>query len=62
MEQSFIIRIINMFFGTTAKQRFRRLIIYTVLIVVSIMLIQNISYSKKDGLCWKPAATITVEK
>lgn len=56
------IKIINMFFGTTAKQRFKRLVIYTIIVSVIIMLIQNLGYNNKDGFSWRPAATITIEE
>jgi len=56
-----IIKIINMFFGTTAKQRFNRLCIYSILIFLGIILIQNIGYNKKDGFTWSPAADINVD-
>lgn len=56
-----IIKIINMFFGSTPKQRFNRLLTYTVLLFLGIILIQNIGYSKKDGFTWRPAADINVD-
>ncbi len=54
--------IIDMFFGKNPKKRFKRLIILTVVIAIVIMLVQNLSYNKKEGLSWKPAATINVSK
>jgi len=56
-----ITKIIILFFGNTGKQRFNRLCIYSALIFLGIILIQNIGYNKTDGFTWRPAADINVD-
>jgi hypothetical protein len=58
--------LLDYIFGTNQKQRFKRLILTIILIVLAINLILNITCgASSDGKIyfqWKPAATIEVKK
>lgn len=52
------LKILTFIFGDKPAQRFRRVIIYTVVVAVSIMLTVNVGCGVKDGKFyfeWKPA-------
>ena len=50
-----IISIINMFFGNTSAQRFKRLMIILITIGIIYVLNVNLGYDKtKGGFYWKP--------
>jgi len=56
-----LIKLINMFFGTAPKTRYRRLIMLILLIGVIVILWLNISYTVDRGFEWRPAASIVIE-
>ena len=53
-------KLINMFFGTNNDTRFKRLIILLFSIAAIIILTLNISYDKKNGFQWRPAADVDI--
>jgi len=60
-----IIQIAEFIFGKNAKTRYKRIIILLIVIVCSIILIQNISFGiGPDGFYfnWGPAAKIEIKK
>ena len=42
--------------------RLKEILAIIIIILVGYMLVANISYSKKDGFCWRPSVTIEVKK
>ena len=51
---------IDMFFGKTAKVRFKRIVILLAGFSIFLILFFNISYDKKNGLQWIPAGKVNV--
>ena len=52
--------ILNMFFGKTAKTRFKRLTILLAGASIFLFLFFNLKYDKKNGLQWMPAGVVNV--
>ena len=50
------------FLGYVFTYRTKEILAVIILILIGTILILNISYDKKDGLQWRPAAKITIEK
>lgn len=50
------------FLGYVFKYRTKEILSVIILILIGTILILNISYDKVNGLQWKPAAKITIEK
>jgi hypothetical protein len=57
-----MMNILTFLFGNNQKQRFRRVCLLAIIIIVGTILIQCIGYDKKNGFSWRPAADININK
>jgi hypothetical protein len=55
-------KILTFIFGENQKQRFRRICILAIIIIVGTILIQCVGWNKKDGFSWHSAADININK
>lgn len=42
--------------------RLKELLSLVVLLLLGYILVANVSYSKKDGFCWKPSVSVEIKR